>query len=218
MDVRNGEKVNEYSISDYAVELQCEDDGTYFAAVSQLPGCMAAGDDANDAIARLGEAFEDWVQDRIDHGEAVPAPESPDAYSGRLLVRMPKSLHAEAAREAGRQGASLNSWIVTALSQTLGRYSGRRTAETDLVRLLSGLFAEKDAMGASSFFAASQPRKALSGVSAYDVLTGGQRLGAVIRDEDAYSWPIPGSLAYKVVAPPPSRISDAYKIEKPKVA
>ena len=37
-------------------------------------------------------------------------------HSGRLLLRMPPSLHAELAREAEREGVSLNAFISSALS------------------------------------------------------------------------------------------------------
>jgi hypothetical protein len=42
--------------------------------------------------------------------------EIPATHSGRLLVRMPGTLHAELAREADREGVSLNAFIVAALS------------------------------------------------------------------------------------------------------
>jgi hypothetical protein len=45
---------------------------------------------------------------------------SPRDHSGRLLVRMPKSLHAELARTAERDGTSLNAFIVAALSGAVG--------------------------------------------------------------------------------------------------
>ncbi len=46
--------------------------------------------------------------------------ENPRDHSGRLLVRMPKSLHAELARSAERDGTSLNAFIVGALSGAVG--------------------------------------------------------------------------------------------------
>jgi hypothetical protein len=38
------------------------------------------------------------------------------SHSGRLLLRMPKPLHAELAARSDREGVSLNQWIVAALS------------------------------------------------------------------------------------------------------
>lgn len=40
--------------------------------------------------------------------------------SGRLLLRMPRTLHAELARAAEREGVSLNQFITSALSSTVG--------------------------------------------------------------------------------------------------
>jgi len=51
---------------------------------------------------------------------AADAGASPRDHSGRLLVRMPKSLHAELARTAERDGTSLNAFIVAALSGAVG--------------------------------------------------------------------------------------------------
>jgi hypothetical protein len=46
-------------------------------------------------------------------------------HSGRLLLRMPPSLHGELARAAEREGVSLNAYITAALSGTVGwRSSG----------------------------------------------------------------------------------------------
>jgi HicB family len=50
-------------------------------------------------------------------GEAAPrAPDDQASHSGRLLLRMPQSLHAELARAAEREGVSLNAFITNVLS------------------------------------------------------------------------------------------------------
>jgi hypothetical protein len=41
------------------------------------------------------------------------------SHSGRLLLRMPKSLHAQLAARSDHDGVSLNQWIVGALSRAL---------------------------------------------------------------------------------------------------
>lgn len=40
-------------------------------------------------------------------------------HSGRLLLRMPQSLHGELARAAEREGVSLNAYITSALAATV---------------------------------------------------------------------------------------------------
>jgi RNA polymerase sigma-B factor len=65
--------------------------------------------------------------------EAAGAPQEPEAqgrkragtHSGRLLLRMPESLHAELARASERAGLSLNAFINDALATAVG---GRREA------------------------------------------------------------------------------------------
>jgi len=42
-------------------------------------------------------------------------------HSGRLLLRMPESLHAELARASERAGVSLNGYINEALAEAVGR-------------------------------------------------------------------------------------------------
>jgi RNA polymerase sigma-B factor len=49
----------------------------------------------------------------------APQGEERHTHSGRILVRMPRSLHAELAKAAEREGVSLNSLITTALSRAV---------------------------------------------------------------------------------------------------
>jgi hypothetical protein len=52
------------------------------------------------------------------------------SHSGRLLLRMPQSLHADLARAAERDGVSLNAFITGVLSSAVAwRSSGDRPAE-----------------------------------------------------------------------------------------
>jgi RNA polymerase sigma-B factor len=51
-------------------------------------------------------------------------PQQPQTHSGRLLVRMPQSLHAELARVAEHEGVSLNTLITGALASSVGWRDG----------------------------------------------------------------------------------------------
>lgn len=53
----------------------------------------------------------------------------PGGRSGKLLIRLPKSLHASLAREAEAEGVSMNQLMVAKLSVSLGRLVAR--AEPD---------------------------------------------------------------------------------------
>src|SRR5215468_6538678 len=55
------------------------------------------------------------------------------AYSGRLLLRMPRNLHAQLAETAEREGVSLNQLIVGTLSESLNGGSHPNGDETHSV-------------------------------------------------------------------------------------
>jgi hypothetical protein len=65
--------------------------------------------------------------------EAARGPQEPAAadrrkragtHSGRLLLRMPESLHADLARASERAGTSLNGYINDALAEAVGKRPG----------------------------------------------------------------------------------------------
>ena len=53
--------------------------------------------------------------------QPVDTPRRERSHSGRLLLRMPETLHAELASAADRAGVSLNQFITTALAEVVGR-------------------------------------------------------------------------------------------------
>ncbi|HZC28177.1 MAG TPA: toxin-antitoxin system HicB family antitoxin [Gaiellaceae bacterium] len=53
--------------------------------------------------------------------QPVDGPRRERSHSGRLLLRMPETLHAELAAAADRAGVSLNQFITSALAETVGR-------------------------------------------------------------------------------------------------
>ena len=64
---------------------------------------------------------------------SVPAEEPQDqdkpAPSGRLLLRMPRTLHAELAQAAEREGTSLNQFITAALATRIGSGPDERPSQ-----------------------------------------------------------------------------------------
>jgi antitoxin HicB len=101
----------------------------WVASVEELPGCQAHGPTPESAAAGMGDAVERWVREARAAGREVPPPGAAAAHSGKLLVRMPRSLHAELVRASDREGTSLNAYIVAALSASVAwRRPGDTTA------------------------------------------------------------------------------------------
>ena len=81
------------------------------AVVEELPGCEVRGSTPADAAARIPAALADWVTMAQADGREIPEPRDARNYSGRLLLRMSRSLHAELAQAADRDQVSLNAYI-----------------------------------------------------------------------------------------------------------
>jgi antitoxin HicB len=67
-------------------------------------------------MGNINEARELWIETAYEAGDDIPLPSNDDSYSGKLLVRMPKSLHRRLAETAENEGVSLNQYIVSLLS------------------------------------------------------------------------------------------------------
>ncbi len=66
--------------------------------------------------AKLG-----WIEDALESGDPVPEPRDTEDFSGKVVLRMPKSLHRDLARRAKVEGVSLNQIMVTNLARSIGR-------------------------------------------------------------------------------------------------
>ena len=57
-----------------------------------------------------------WIEAAYEHGIDIPLPSYPEEYSGKFVVRLPRSLHRRLAESAERDGVSLNQYVVMLLS------------------------------------------------------------------------------------------------------
>lgn len=76
-----------------------------------------------------------WLASAKREGKNVPEPKTAQSHSGRLLLRMPQTLHAELARIAERESVSLNQFITDVLAGALGwRATGQKARAGGAVR------------------------------------------------------------------------------------
>jgi antitoxin HicB len=91
-----------------------EDEG-FVAVAEDLPGCSAVGDTQNDALEELQDAIDAWIMAAEAAGNRVPSPSisaPSSSFSGKVLLRMPRQLHAQLVAVAARESVSLNQYIV----------------------------------------------------------------------------------------------------------
>jgi predicted HicB family RNase H-like nuclease len=106
--------------------------GTFTGEIMEFDGCRTQGDTIDQTYRELEAVAREWLAAVIDAGQSIPSPAATAGYSGRLALRLPKSLHKQAARYAERDGVSLNQFIVTALAVKVGA-----VAATNQLQLLA---------------------------------------------------------------------------------
>ena len=83
---------------------------------------MTQGETLSEAMENIEEARELWIETVYETGKKdVPLPSTENEYSGRLLLRIPKSLHRHLSEGAEKEGVSLNQYILSLLSEANGK-------------------------------------------------------------------------------------------------
>jgi len=110
-------KLKEYLANPYARELIRNEDGTWYARVMELRGCMTEGDTEEAALEALDEAMKGWLEVAIEDDEYIPEPLESRDFSGKFVVRVPRTMHRDLAKCAEIEGVSLNQFVLSALAK-----------------------------------------------------------------------------------------------------
>jgi len=98
-----------------------EDGGGFFASIPLLPGCMSDGETLEEAYDNIEDAKKEWLRSMLERGMNIPELAEQEEFSGKFLVRLPKSLHRTLAQISKREGVSLNQYVANALAYSVGR-------------------------------------------------------------------------------------------------
>jgi antitoxin HicB len=103
------------SPDDYQVViLWSEEDECFIATLPEWQSARTHGATLEEAAKNARQVLEMLIESAQRHGERIPSPAR--RLSGNLRLRLPVSLHGRLAREAEREGVSLNQWIVSKLA------------------------------------------------------------------------------------------------------
>lgn len=118
----------EYYLSlNYSVvvnKVEDEAGNYYYGKIAELDGCHTTAESVEELMEELEEVKRNYIEIKLEHGDPIPEPN--EMPSGRVLLRMPKTLHWRLAGEAEQEGVSLNQYMIYKLSQSLGQHMNEK--------------------------------------------------------------------------------------------
>lgn len=118
--------------SHFVSPIDAAEGGGFMLTMPDIPGVIADGATELEAIADGREAFITMVSAMADMGQEVPPPSfkaedfTPASASGKVLARLPRSMHMQLTARAKTEGVSLNSLVLAFIAEGLGRRTAGR--------------------------------------------------------------------------------------------
>jgi antitoxin HicB len=115
----------------YRMVIASDPEAGFVARAPELPGCLSDGPTEAEALASLRDAMAGWFELALERGIPIPEPAEAEGrgaetrYSGKFVLRVPRSVHRQLAERAEAEGVSLNQMALALLSQGLGAATAR---------------------------------------------------------------------------------------------
>ncbi len=108
------------------------------ARVKELPDLIEYADSPEEAYALAVDGIETTAEILIEKGRAMPIPTSPaNDFSGRVTLRVARTLHRALAEAADEEGISLNQHLVNILSYYSGFAAGHQADRVPWMNMVS---------------------------------------------------------------------------------
>ena len=125
--------INDYMKLDYpfiVVPFNEDDFVGYRAFLIDIPAIESVGKTPEEALSDFDNVKKEWFSFAIEKGIAIPEPDTdlPKAveYSGRITLRIPKTLHRKASERAILDGVSLNAYLNEAIQRGMTTAAAER--------------------------------------------------------------------------------------------
>ncbi len=105
----------------YPVTIHPDPASGFVAEIEELPGCMTQGETLEEVFEAIEDAKQCWIEAAFNNGQDVPLPRDMEEYSGKILIRIPRSLHRVLSRAAKQERVSLNQYITSLLAAGVQR-------------------------------------------------------------------------------------------------
>jgi antitoxin HicB len=113
--------------------LSEEDGGGYLINYPDFSECFSDGETVEETLENGRDALRAVVEALEAKGLPVPEPSSGGTFSGRFVLRVPRSVHAHLAERATAEGVSLNTLVLAFVAEGLGpRHRSRPVARARL--------------------------------------------------------------------------------------
>lgn len=109
--------LDEVLAREYPFNVIADPDGGYVIVFPDLSGCMTQVETLDEVGPMAEEIRTLWLETEYDAGDDIPVPSYPEEYSGKFLLRIPKSLHRTLTVAAEREGVSLNVYACQLLGE-----------------------------------------------------------------------------------------------------
>ncbi len=120
----NARSAEAYLTLPYTIEVIRDNDSKnpgWVARVLELPGCITQADTFDELDEMIEDAMRGWIEVALEDGIPIPEPRAANSFSGKFVVRVPKTLHRELVEAAEGEGVSLNMYITAALAKAVGQ-------------------------------------------------------------------------------------------------
>lgn len=89
-------------------EMNDESGHYFYGRILELDGCQSTANTLEELYSNLNEVMESYIEVKLENSLPIPIPGNANNYSGKFVVRLPKTLHQRLAIEAEKEGVSLN--------------------------------------------------------------------------------------------------------------
>lgn len=114
----------------------------YVGRVDEFPNISSFEDSFDEARAMVIDAIQTLKKIAEETSEYFPDPYTArfDEFSGRVTLRLPKSLHAKVSTKASQEEVSVNQYLVTAIATYVGEADGIAKVMFEASTRLSNIF------------------------------------------------------------------------------
>jgi antitoxin HicB len=127
---------------DYEIEIRRidpDDGGGYSITFPDLPGCRSDGEDPSEAERNGRDAFNAWMDTCVREGREIPKPGARNETPAKVLLRVPRYIHAQIVDLADQQGVSLNTLLNGFICDGIARVEMASARSSFSGSVLSGL-------------------------------------------------------------------------------